>query len=44
VRIGTDAIVGCGEHIFLLQDLVGYLRELGICTLNRIEDNLSSTI
>jgi hypothetical protein len=33
VRIGMDAIVGCGEHIFLLEELVAHLRKLGICTL-----------
>jgi hypothetical protein len=44
VRIGTYAIVGCGEIIFLPKALIAKLWEIGHCTLNSIGDVAHSTI
>lgn len=43
VRVGADAIVGCGENIFLQEAIVASLQELGKCTLNKIDDPVATT-
>jgi hypothetical protein len=44
VRIGSDAIVGFGESIFLEEDLIYSLRMKGLCTLDRIANVEVNTI
>jgi hypothetical protein len=36
--VGGDSIVGCSHNIFLTDNLVGFLQENNLCTLNRIGD------
>jgi len=36
VRVGVDAIMGCGNGIFLLVELIQYLQEIGRCTMHLI--------
>jgi hypothetical protein len=44
VRIGTNAIVGCREDIFLPKGLVNQSRMNGLYTLNRIENTEATSI
>jgi hypothetical protein len=44
VWIGKDAIIGCGKHVFLPKDLVEVIQDLGIRTLNQINDNRTTSI
>jgi len=44
VRIGTYAIVGCGDNVFLPKALVVQIWETCQCTLNRIGDVAQTTI
>jgi hypothetical protein len=44
VRIGFDVIVGCGDNIFLSDNLVDHLCEWGIYALNHIGDITLSSI
>jgi hypothetical protein len=34
VRVGADAIMGCGNGIFLLANIIQHLQEIDKCTLN----------
>eukprot|EP01018_Ginkgo_biloba_P018081 Gb_04379 [translate_table: standard] len=44
VRLGVDAIMGCGQNIFLPEDLVLQLQLLGRCTLDKIANPLDTTL
>lgn len=44
VKIGTDAIVGCMEGVFLPEGLVNLLRMKGFCTLNRVANEKVTSI
>jgi hypothetical protein len=44
VRIGSDAIIGCGEDIFLPATIVLHLQELDKCTLNKVDKPQDTTI
>jgi hypothetical protein len=44
VRIGTNAIVGCREYIFLPKGLVNQSRMNGLYTLNRIANTEATSI
>jgi hypothetical protein len=44
VRIRVDAIPGCGANIFLPDNLVTHLHDIGRCTLNRISGDTRTTI
>eukprot|EP01018_Ginkgo_biloba_P006292 Gb_12492 [translate_table: standard] len=43
VRLGVDAIMGCGQNIFLLEALVLQLQLLRRCTLDKIASPLDTT-
>jgi hypothetical protein len=37
VRVGEDAIMGCGRDIFLPDEIIQHLQVIGRCTLNLID-------
>ena len=37
-RVGADAMMGCRNNIFLPEELIQHLRNLGISTLNQVMD------
>jgi hypothetical protein len=44
VRVGTDSVLGCGENVILSEDLIVSLQDRGICTLNHVRDQNTTTI
>jgi hypothetical protein len=38
VRVGVDAIMGCGRDIFLPDEIIQHLQVIGRCTLNLIDN------
>jgi hypothetical protein len=44
VRVGQDAMDGCGENIFLLEEMITQLQELGVYTLNRATNEANTNI
>ena len=44
MRIGVDAVMGCGRDIFLLKMLIHHLQLIGRVTLNLIDNPLETTL
>jgi len=44
IRLGRDPWIGCSEGFHLSQDLVAFLKDRGLFTLNQIADPRASSI